>query len=110
MEFVTLTTHSGIHLDAPYHYHPIMDRGKPSLTIDEIPREWSFSDGVVLDFRHKADGERTTVEDLKNELNRIQYRIKSQDIVLIQTGRIKPGVDPIISLRERAWTGRAPFI
>ena len=50
------------------------------------------------------------VEDLKNELNRIQYRIKSQDIVLIQTGRIKPGVDPIISLREWAWTGRAPFI
>ncbi len=65
LEFVTLTTHSGTHLDAPFHYHPTMDRGKPSLTIDEIPLEWCFGDGVVLDFRHKADGERITVKDLR---------------------------------------------
>ena len=25
MEFLMLTTHSGTHLDAPYHYHPTMD-------------------------------------------------------------------------------------
>ena len=25
IEFLTLTTHSGTHLDAPYHYHPTMD-------------------------------------------------------------------------------------
>jgi len=24
LEFLTLTTHSGTHLDAPYHYHPTM--------------------------------------------------------------------------------------
>lgn len=86
MEFLTLTTHSGTHLDAPYHYHPTMDRGKPSLTIDEIPLEWCFNDGVVLDFRHKADGERITMEDVEMELKRIQYEIKPLDIVLIQTG------------------------
>ena len=27
VEFITLTTHSGTHLDAPYHYHPTMDNG-----------------------------------------------------------------------------------
>jgi kynurenine formamidase len=86
MEFLTLTTHSGTHLDAPYHYHPTMDRGKPSLTIDEIPLEWCFNDGVVLDFRHKADGERITVKDVEKELKRIKYEIKLLDIVLIQTG------------------------
>jgi len=86
MEFMTLTTHSGTHLDAPYHYHPTMDRGKPSLTIDEIPLEWCFSDGVVLNFRHKADGERITVKDVEEELKRIKYEIKPLDIVLIQTG------------------------
>jgi kynurenine formamidase len=86
VEFLTLTTHSGTHLDAPYHYHPTMDRGKPSLTIDEIPLEWCFSDGVILDFRHKADGERITIEDLEKELKRIKYEIKPLDIVLIQTG------------------------
>jgi kynurenine formamidase len=63
-----------------------MDRGKPSLTIDEIPLEWCFSDGVVLDFRHKADGQRITVRDLEQELKRIKYEIKPLDIILIQTG------------------------
>ena len=26
VEVLTLTTHSGTHLDAPHHYHPFMDR------------------------------------------------------------------------------------
>ncbi len=86
LEVITLTTHSGTHLDAPYHYHPTMDKGKPSLTIDQIPLEWCFSDGVLLDFRHKGDGERITADDLKKELDRIRYEIKPMDIVLIQTG------------------------
>ena len=86
LEFLTLTTHSGTHLDAPYHYHPTMDRGKPALTIDEIPLEWCFNDGVLLDFRHKKDGERITAEDLERELERIEYDIKPLDIVLVMTG------------------------
>jgi kynurenine formamidase len=86
VEFLTLTTHSGTHLDAPYHYSPAMDQGKPSMTIDEIPLEWCFHDGVVLDFRYKADGKRITAEDLEKELKRIGYEIKPMDIVLIQTG------------------------
>jgi kynurenine formamidase len=86
VEFLTLTTHSGTHLDAPYHYHPTMDKGKGALTIDEIPLDWCFNDGVVLDFRHKKDGERITVEDLGKALARIDYKIKPLDIVLIQTG------------------------
>lgn len=85
-ETLTLTTHSGTHLDAPYHYHPTMDKGKPSSTIDEIPLDWCFSDGVLLDFRHKADGERIGVADVKAELERIRYEIKPLDIVLVQTG------------------------
>jgi kynurenine formamidase len=86
VEFLTLTTHSGTHLDAPYHYHPTMDKGSRALTIDEIPLEWCFSDGVLLDFRHKGDGERISSRDLEEELNRIHYEIKPMDIVLIQTG------------------------
>jgi kynurenine formamidase len=86
VETLTLTTHSGTHLDAPYHYHPTMDRGQPALTIDEVPLSWCFSDGVLLDFRHKMDGERITVADLEKELARIRYEIKPLDIVLVQTG------------------------
>jgi kynurenine formamidase len=86
LEFVKLTTHSGTHLDAPYHYHPTMDGGKPSLTIDEVPLDWCMSDGVMLDFSSKKDGERITSEDLIAELGRIKYQIKPFDIVLIRTG------------------------
>ena len=86
VETLTLTTHSGTHLDAPYHYHPTMDRGKPALTIDEIPLEWCFGDGVLLDFRRKGNGERITVNDVRQELKRIRYEIKPLDIVLIETG------------------------
>jgi kynurenine formamidase len=97
LEFLTLTTHSGTHLDAPYHYHPTMDKGLPALTIDTIPLDWCFGDGVLLDFRHKADGERITVEDLRAELDRIGYKIKPLDIVLIHTG-------------ADAWWGRPEYL
>jgi len=83
---LTLTTHSGTHLDAPYHYHPTMDNGEPALTIDQIPLEWCFSDGVLLDFSAKADGERVNVADVEAELDRIGYELKPLDIVLVRTG------------------------
>lgn len=86
VEHLSLTTHSGTHLDAPYHYSPTMDNGIPSMTVDEIPLEWCYGDGVLLDFRHKSDGEGITGEDLEKELDRIEYKIKPMDIVLIQTG------------------------
>ena len=85
VEFITLTTHSGTHLDAPYHYHPTMDKGHRALTIDEIPLEWCFNDGVLLDFRHRGDGERISAEDVQSELDRIEYEIKPLDIVLVNT-------------------------
>jgi kynurenine formamidase len=50
---VTLITHAGTHLDAPWHYAPTAGE-KRAVTIDEVPLEWCFSDGVVLDMRHKA--------------------------------------------------------
>ncbi len=86
LETLTLTTHSGTHLDAPYHYHPKMDGGRPALTIDEVPLSWCFSDGVVLDFSAKADGERITAADVEAELGRIGYELKPLDIVLVRTG------------------------
>ncbi len=85
-EFVSMGTHSGTHLDAPWHYHPTMSNGQRSWTIDEIPLEWCHGDGVVLDFSHKEDGDRITADDVREELDRIGYAIKPMDIVLIRTG------------------------
>ncbi len=86
LEMVTLTTHSGTHLDAPYHYHPSMDNGKPALTIDEIPLDWCFRDGVVLDFSHLNDGAAITPDHIDQALEKIAYTLKPLDIVLIRTG------------------------
>ncbi|MFH1488017.1 MAG: cyclase family protein, partial [Pseudomonadota bacterium] len=56
VENLTLTTHSGTHLDAPWHYWPTSE-GKTSRTIDEIPLEWCYRNGVVLDLTHKKPGD-----------------------------------------------------
>ncbi|MGW8957039.1 cyclase family protein [Paenibacillus sp. NPDC055715] len=83
-EFYTLSVHCGTHLDAPYHYGPYCE-GSASLTIDQIPLEWCYSTGVVLDMSHKKSGEVITEIDVKNALERISYTIKPFDIVLIRT-------------------------
>jgi len=88
VEKLTLTTHSGTHLDAPWHYWPTSG-GKPSRTIDEIPLEWCYSNGVVLDVTHKKAGEEINITDLEKALKKIEYTLKPFDIVLVMTGATK---------------------
>jgi kynurenine formamidase len=62
-----LLTHNGTHLDAPYHFHSTMNKGQKSVTIDEVPLDWCFRNGVKLDFRQvhfNDDTERDVVPDL----------------------------------------------
>jgi kynurenine formamidase len=88
VEIVTAGTHTSTHMDAPWHYGPISE-GKPAKTIDEIPLEWCYNDGVVLDFRHRGDGHVISAEEIEEELERIEYIIKPFDIVFIMTGADK---------------------
>jgi len=85
VEEVQAITHTGTHVDAPYHYGPTSE-GKPARTIDQVPLEWCFAPGVVLDFRHKAAGEWITVTDLQAALGRLKYQLRPLDIVLLHTG------------------------
>ncbi len=85
VERVQLSTHNGTHLDAPWHYHPTMNRGQRSATIDEIPLDWCFQPGVKLDFRHFADGYVATAADVAAELNRIGHELKPLEIVVVNT-------------------------
>ena len=85
IEKLTLYTHNGTHLDAPYHHHSTMDGGKPAITIDEVPLEWCYSAGVKLDFRHFEDGYLVTPADVEAELGRIEHTLQPLDIVLINT-------------------------
>ena len=89
-EWVKLTTHSGTHVDAPWHYHAQQDASlpggaRPSLTIDEMPLEWFFNRGVKLDFREKADGYVVTAADIEEELKRIGHELQPLDIVVVNT-------------------------
>jgi kynurenine formamidase len=93
MEKINLVSHAGTHLDAPFHFGP-RSEGKPSKTIEQIPLEWCYSDGVVLDLRHKKEGESISLEDIQEALRKIKYRIKPYDIVLIMTGADKFLDDP----------------
>ena len=86
--FTKLGTHSTTHVDAPLHYNSEI-QGKPAQSIDELPLEWFFAPGVKLDFRHKADGEAVTADEIQTELARIGHELKPLDIVLIWTGRDK---------------------
>ena len=85
IEQVSITTHNGTHLDAPWHFASTMDGGKPALKIDQVPLEWFFSAGVKLDFRNKPDGYLCKADDVKRELDRIGYTLKPLDIVLVNT-------------------------
>jgi kynurenine formamidase len=85
IENISLSTHNGTHLDAPWHFASTMDGGKPAMKIDEVPLEWCFAAGVKLDFRDKPDGYVCKADDVKRELGRIGYALKPLDIVLVNT-------------------------
>lgn len=88
IEEVHAITHTGTHVDAPYHYGATSE-GRPARRIDEVPLEWCFAPGVILDMRHKGAGEVIAVADLEAALERIDYALRPRDIVLLQTGADK---------------------
>ncbi|MFD0914881.1 cyclase family protein [Pseudahrensia aquimaris] len=85
VETLTISTHNGTHLDAPYHFHSTMNNGERAITIDEVPLEWCFNPGVKLDFRHMEDGYVCTAADVEAELKRIGHDLQPFDIVVVNT-------------------------
>lgn len=84
-ETVTLTTHTGTHMDAPLHYG-LRSGGKAAAAVDEIPLEWCLAPGVRLDLRHIPPGAGITAADLQDALDKIPYVLQAGDIVLVWTG------------------------
>ncbi len=85
VEKVELITHNGTHLDAPYHFHPTMNRGERAIAIDEVDLDWCFQPGVKLDFRHLPDGYVVTATDVERELARIGHTLRPLEIVVVNT-------------------------
>ena len=80
--------HSTTHIDAPWHYSPTTN-GQPSKTIDQVPLDWCFAPGIVIDMTHKEDFDPITVEDIKHFLTEKSLELNPGMIVLIRTGRDK---------------------
>lgn len=87
-ENISTMTHRGTHVDAPSHYGPLCE-GLKSKTCSDLPLEWFFQDGVVLDMSYKKKGEIITLSDIKNDLSNLKYNLKPLDIVLVKTGMDK---------------------
>ena len=85
-EFTRFGTHNSTHVDAPWHYNSTIG-GERAQTIDELPLEWFFAPGVVLDHTVKEDGDVITVAEIEAELERIGHRLEPREIVLVRTGR-----------------------
>ncbi|MFD4375004.1 cyclase family protein [Streptomyces sp. NPDC058486] len=86
LDRLSLTTHTGTHVDAPSHYgsRTTYGTGVPRH-IDAMPLEWFLGPGVVLDVRGREAGV-VDAADLRKELDRIGHDLAEGDIVLLHTG------------------------
>ncbi|HZB05193.1 MAG TPA: cyclase family protein [Thermoleophilaceae bacterium] len=84
--FLRLGTHNATHVDAPWHYNSRIG-GERAQTIDELPLDWFYGPGLVLDMTAKDEGETVDVADVEGELGRIGHELNAGDIVLVRTGR-----------------------
>jgi kynurenine formamidase len=84
--FTRLGTHNSTHVDAPWHYNSTIG-GEPAQTIDQLPLEWFFAPGVVLDFHERDDGDAIDTPDVERALEAAGHDLQPLDIVLVRTGR-----------------------
>jgi kynurenine formamidase len=85
-ERLSIGTHAATHVDAPWHYNSTI-QDAPASTIDELPIERFFGPGVVVDARHKADGDAVTLEEMQAGIAAAGHDLRPGDIVLVKTGR-----------------------
>lgn len=75
-EIVEMSTHTGTHCDAPYHFF------EDGQTIDQILPESYVGPATILDLREKTPG--SVIE--RADVVRFAERIEEGDIVLLNTG------------------------
>lgn len=86
LDRLSLTTHTGTHVDAPSHYgsRTSYGDGRPRH-IDEMPLDWFYRPGVVLDLTGAGNGV-VGAAALEEEFSRIGRTPAAGDIVLLHTG------------------------
>ena len=129
VEQLTLSTHNGTHMDAPWHFHSTTNSGaSPAPSIDEAPLDRFFRPGVKLDFSHLPHGHVVSARDVNEALDRGGNTLNPLDIVLVQSGAqygtanftdqgVGMGAEATLFLTEQgievvgtdAWSWDAPF-
>jgi len=88
LEIVHAPVHIGTHLDYSFHYGS-RSENRPAKTAEEIPLEYCYCDGVKIDLSHKKPNQVIGAQDIESGLKKINYSLKSNDIVLLFTGADK---------------------
>ncbi|MFX1395806.1 MAG: cyclase family protein [Promethearchaeota archaeon] len=91
-EKITLGTHSGTHMDAPWHFAPIQDKSiseRKAMTIDEFPLEWGIGPLIVLDCTDLEEGHVLSPSDIDVKLKSINHELKEGDILCVHTNAPK---------------------
>jgi kynurenine formamidase len=75
-QYIQTSNHMGTHLDAPRHFVT------GGMTIDQIPLEWLYGPGVIVDLTEEMDD----VAAYTPELIDGRVEVREGDIVLLHTG------------------------
>jgi kynurenine formamidase len=104
-ERIRAITHNSTHIDAPRHYSPLC-AGKPSRTIDEIPLDWFWGEGICFDV---SDGgtEPVTATELVAAQRAAGVVLREGVIVLFRTGAEQHYGEPDFIRRGRGLTADA---
>lgn len=79
---LSLSDHSGTHVDAPVHFDP-----RPGAkSIDEVPLENFYTEAICLDLSHVPLKHAVTVEEIEAALDKSGQEIRPRDTVLIHMG------------------------
>ncbi|MGW7535320.1 cyclase family protein [Amycolatopsis sp. NPDC054798] len=84
LDTLTLTTHTGTHVDAPSHYGSSASYGV-ARHIDQMPLDWFIGPGVLLDISDAPVGA-VGADRLTEQFGRIGRAPRPGEIVLLRTG------------------------
>lgn len=86
LDRITLTSHTGTHVDAPSHYGSRAKYGNGvPRNIDEVPLDWFHGPSMVVDLRGHGPGV-VGADQISKEFDRAGHVPAAGEIVLLHTG------------------------
>jgi len=77
--YISMSDHSGTHVDAPKHFDPTPG----ALSVDQMPLNDFYTEGICLDLSHAELGAAIGVEEMEAALRASKQEIKQDDTVLL---------------------------